>query len=208
MYRYLVLESSGFIGQKLCTYLKNKNFDVIEFDLKNHLEEDLRIRNNEKLQESIAKSDFIFFLAFDIGDSKFLNKYSNSKEFLINNTKIISNTFETLEKFNKRFIFISSYLTQNTKHSYGLLKLLGEQFTTALNGFIVRLLNVYSIENVSLRSHVIPDIVYQARRNNKIVLNSTGEEKRQFLYVDDCCEGLCIASQYFEELLNNSDIID
>lgn len=208
MYKYLVLGSSGFIGQKLCAYLKSKNCDVLEFDLKNHFEEDLRIIENQKLQESIAKCDFIFFLAFDIGGSKFLNKCSHNKEFLINNTKIISNTFEALSNYNKKFIFISSYLTRNTEHSYGLLKLLGEQFATALNGLAIRLFNVYGSENLSIRSHVIPDIIYQALRNKIIVLNSTGEEKRQFLYIDDCCEGLYVASQYFEELLNKSNIID
>lgn len=72
----------------------------------------------------------------------------------------------------------------------------------------IRLFNVYGIDNVSIRPHVIPDIIYQARRNNKIVLKSTGEEKRQFLYIDDCCEGLYIASKYFEELLTYSNIID
>lgn len=208
IHRYLVLGSSGFIGRNLCKYLRSQNCNVLEFDIKNSLDEDLRIIDNPELNLAIKSSDFIFFLAFDIGGSKFLQNCSHEKNFLLNNTKIISATFETLMKFDKKIIFISSYLTKNFEHSYGLLKLLGEHFTHSFNGLVVRLYNVYGNEDFSIRSHIIPDIVYQAKKNNVILLKTNGEEKRQFLYIDDCCEGLFIASQNYNEILTECNIID
>jgi nucleoside-diphosphate-sugar epimerase len=208
MKKYLVLGSSGFIGKHLCNYLRSKDFIVFEFDIANSKEEDLRKENNLKLRELINSCDFVFFLAFDIGGSKFLQNCNLDQSFLINNIKIISNTFEVLSDFDKKFIFVSSYLTKNIEHSYGLLKSIGERFTYSLNGLVVRLYNIYGNEKISIRSHVIPDLIQQAKRNNIINLNTTGEEKRQFLYIEDCCEGLFLASKNFDDIINDCNNID
>ncbi len=61
MFKYLILVSSGFIGKNLCKYLRSQNCEVFEFDLKNNLSEDLRVKNNLKLKKVICSSDFIFF---------------------------------------------------------------------------------------------------------------------------------------------------
>jgi len=208
MLRYLVLGSSGFIGNNFCNYLRSRNCIVSEFDIKNNEDEDLRITNNSKLRNAIESCDFVFFLAFDVGGSKFLQNCNHDNTFLTNNTKILGNTFEILAEFDKKFIFISSYLTKNLDHSYGLLKFLGEQFTHSLGGLVVRLYNIYGNEEVSIRSHVIPDLIYQAQNNNCIELKTNGEEKRQFLYIDDCCEGLFVASQQFDLILRECNNID
>lgn len=208
MLRYLVLGSSGFIGNNLCNYLRSRNYIVSEFDIKNNEDEDLRIANNSKLRKAIESSDFVFFLAFDIGGSKFLQNCSQDRFFLINNTKILGNTFEILAENDSKFIFISSVLTKNLDHSYGLLKLLGEQFTHSLGGLVVRLYNIYGNEEISIRSHLIPDLIFQAKNNNFIELRTNGEEKRQFLYIDDCCEGLFIASQQYNQILRECNNID
>lgn len=208
MLRYLVLGSSGFIGNNLCNFLRSQNCIVSEFDIKNNEDEDLRITNNSKLRKAIESSDFVFFLAFDVGGSKFLQNCSQDKTFLTNNTKLIGSTFEMLAEYEKKFIFISSYLTKNLDHNYGLLKFLGEQFTHSLNGLVIRLYNIYGNEEISFRSHVIPDLIFQAQNNNCIELKTNGEEKRQFLYIDDCCEGLFVASQHYDQILREVNNID
>ena len=208
MKKFLLLGSSGFLGKNLTKYLISKDCSVLEFDVINDLQQDLRINNNFKLREAISSCDFIFFLAFDVGGSKFLKSSSQSFTFLSNNTKIISNTFEILKEFDKKFIFISSYFTNNFSHSYGLLKLLGEQFSYSLNGLVIRLYNVYGLEDISIRSHVIPDMIDQALNTNQIVLNTSGEEKRQFLHVLDCCEALYIASLKYSEILCECNLFD
>ena len=149
----------------------------------------------------------MFFLAFDIGGSKYLARCNKDYTFLINNIQIISNAFEVLKKAEIKFIFVSSYLAENKDHSYGILKKIGEHFTSSLGGLVVRLYNVFGNEDVSYKSHVIPDLIYQARTQKCIKLNTKGTEERQFLYIEDCCEGLYVISQnYFELLKHNSNI--
>jgi nucleoside-diphosphate-sugar epimerase len=99
-------------------------------------------------------------------------------------------------------------LTHNLEHSYGLLKSLGEHFTKSLGGLVVRLYNIYGKEDISDKSHVVPDIINQAKTQNCINLNTNGLEERQFLYVEDCCRGLYVISQNYDELLEQNSIID
>ena len=81
----LILGSSGQIGSHLTNYLNlKKNYKILKFDIVNSKYEDLRINNNEKLKKLVKKSDFIFFLAFDVGGSVYLKKYQNSYNFLNN----------------------------------------------------------------------------------------------------------------------------
>lgn len=208
MKKYLVLGSSGFIGKSLCKYLKSLKHEVVEYDIKNSDEEDLRKFDNLKLVNLVASCDFVFFLAFDVGGSKYLADCDKDFSFLINNTRIISNTFEVLNNSGKKFLFVSTYLAKNLDHSYGLLKKIGEHFTCSIGGLIVRLYNIYGNEEVSERSHVIPDLIYQAKTQNCISLKTNGNEVRQFLYIEDCCKGLYVISENYNELLKQNLIID
>ena len=86
--KYLILGSSGLIGQGLTKYLKNSGHTVIEFDLKNSANQDLRIPNNQLLQSLLSTVDFVYFLAYDIGGSKFLANTQNNFEVMQNNLKM------------------------------------------------------------------------------------------------------------------------
>ena len=72
--KHLVLGSSGQVGYHLSNVLKEQNQEVIPFDIVNSEDEDLRIYNNQLLEEKIKECDFIHFLAFDIGGSIYLAK--------------------------------------------------------------------------------------------------------------------------------------
>ena len=206
--RYLVLGSSGSIGQNLSKYLKSKGNQVLDFDIKNAVDEDLRISPNTKLNQYIKEVDFIYFLAFDVGGAEYLRLFENDFNFILNNTKIMINTFEVIKRYNKKFIFISSYMANNPRSSYSILKKIGEKFSISLNGLVVRLYNVYCNEQIGIKSHVIPDMIYQANLNKKIVLNTDGKEERQFLHIDDCCRGLYILSENYQEILRTNSIVD
>ena len=205
---FLILGSSGFIGKNLCKYLKSHGHDVLEFDIKNNRNQDLRITENKKLIESIDCCDFIFFLAFDVGGAKYLSKTDKNFDFISNNLKIINNTFEIINSSKKEFVFISSYQVYKSNHSYSVTKKIGEHFTHSLKGLIVRLYNVYGDEDIGLRSHVIPDLIYQAISSKKISLRTNGKEKRQFLHIEDCCKGLYSIFLNYHSILKSSYIID
>ena len=67
-----VLGSSGQIGSYLTEYLKSKNYFVREFDIVNSQDQDMTHIPNVYLRNAIMDSDFVFFLAFDVGGSHYL----------------------------------------------------------------------------------------------------------------------------------------
>jgi len=198
--KFLVLGSSGQIGNALTKFLIEQKQEVLEFDIVRSPQEDLRIPRNEILRQHMLAADFVFFLAFDVGGSRYLKTYEHTFDFLLNNTRLMSNTFECLRKTHKPFIFASSQMSNMGFSPYGLLKALGEKYTLSLNGVIVKLWNVYGIERDLAKAHVITDFILKARDYRCIDMMTDGTEERQFLYADDCSEGLYILSQSYDNI--------
>ena len=188
--KILILGSEGQIGNHFKEYLSKKKYKVLEFDLIRSRFEDLRLNKNRNLISKVKKCDFIFFLAFDVGGSRYLKKYQNTYEFISNNIKIIENTFQIIKKYKKPFLFASSQMSNMSFSPYGLLKNIGEKYSDILGGLVVKFWNVYGVEKDLSKSHVITDFILMAIKNNKIKMLTNGQEKRDFLYAEDCCEGL------------------
>ena len=188
--KILILGSEGQVGLHLKSYLKSKNYDVMGFDIVEKNNQDLRKFNNKLLISKIKKSDFIYFLAFDVGGSRYLKKYQNTFEFLSNNIRIMENTFTLVKKFKKPFLFASSQMSNMTYSNYGILKNLGEKYSQILDGLVVKFWNVYGIEHDLNKSHVITDFILKGIKKKKINMLTDGQEVRDFLYAEDCCIGL------------------
>ena len=201
--KYLVLGSSGQIGAELCIFLKKQGHKVTEFDIVKNYEEDLRKQNI--LDKLIQETDFVMFLAFDVGGSRYLAKYQHTYEFIENNTKLTLFTFETLKKYNKPFIFASSQMANMSYSPYGVCKSLGEIFTTALGGLTVKFWNVYGPEHDLEKSHVITDFILKAKKG-KIEMLTDGYEMRQFLHAEDCSRCLEILSQKYYEIERDKNL--
>ena len=195
--KYLVLGSSGQVGLELCKFLRNEGHDVTEFDIVNDQSQDLRIP--EVLENYIKETDFVMFLAFDVGGSRYLKKYQHTYEFIDNNARLTVNTFETIKKYNKPFIFASSQMANMSYSPYGVCKSLGEIYAKALNGLTVKFWNVYGPEHDLEKSHVITDFILKAK-NGKIEMLTDGKEERQFLHAEDCSNCLMILSQKYDEI--------
>lgn len=204
--KYLILGSEGQIGAALVNYLKLQNKQVLEFDIVNTPEQDLRIYNNPLLENLIKESDFVFFLAFDVGGSRYLQTYQQTFDFISNNTKIINNTFDLIHKYNKPFIFASSQMANMSYSSYGRMKSVGESYTEILGGLVVKFWNVYGLEHNMEKSHVITDLIIKASKTGTIDLLTDGTEERQFLYADDCCEALLILSEQYKEVPRDQNL--
>lgn len=185
-----VLGSSGQIGAYLTDYLREKGHYVYEFDVVNNPHEDMTLIPNPLLEERISDSDFVFFLAFDVGGSRYLKKYQHTFQFIDNNSRLMANAFGLLKKYNKRFIFASSQMSNMSYSPYGVLKNVGELYTKSLNGLIVKFWNVYGIEKDHEKSHVITDFIRKGFETGVIDMLTDGQEEREFLYAEDCCEAL------------------
>lgn len=185
-----ILGSSGQIGAYLTEYLRKKGHTVYEIDIVNGPEQDMTIIPNSTLEMTIQDSDFVFFLAFDVGGSRYLKKYQNTFDFINNNARLMVNAFGLLKKHNKRFIFASSQMSNMSYSPYGVMKRVGELYTQTLKGLTVHFWNVYGIEHDPEKSHVITDFIRRGFEEGEFEMMTDGTEERQFLYAEDCCEAL------------------
>jgi len=185
-----VLGSGGQIGAYLTEYLCSKGHTIYEFDVVNGEHQDLTTIPNLELNRVIMDSDFVFFLAFDVGGSRYLKKYQHTFDFINNNTRLMANVFGLLEKYNKRFVFASSQMSNMSYSPYGVMKRVGELYTTALKGLTVKFWNVYGVEKDHEKAHVITDFIRRGFEEGEFEMLTDGTEERQFLYAEDCCEAL------------------
>ena len=188
--KILNLGSSGQIGAYLSEYLRTKGHVVIDFDKEETPNHDMTVIPNQYLENAIETADFVFFLAFDVGGSRYLKKYQHTFDFINNNTRLMANVFGLLEKYKKRFVFASSQMSNMSYSPYGVLKRVGEMYTTTLGGLIVKFWTVYGIENDREKSHVITDFIRKGFEESEFEMLTDGIEERQFLYAEDCCEAL------------------
>lgn len=186
----LVLGSAGQVGGHLTKYLNLKGYNVLEYDIENSSIQDLRQPQKKDFELLVSQSDFIYFLAFDVGGSHYLEKYQNTFRFIDNNLKILINTINVIRDYNKPFLFASSQMSNMGQSTYGLLKIIGERYSSSINGRSVKFWNVYGHERNEKKFHVVSDFIKMARLTGAITMRTNGLEKRNFLYADDCCEGL------------------
>ena len=64
--KHLILGSSGQIGSALTQWCDANSIPFTEFDVVRDPAEDLRVENNERLNEGLAEADFVMFLAIFI----------------------------------------------------------------------------------------------------------------------------------------------
>ncbi len=185
-----ILGSSGQIGAYLSDYLRKKGHVVIDFDKVETPNHDMSVIPNQYLENAIETADFIFFLAFDVGGSRYLKKYQHTFQFIDNNTRLMANAFGLIEKYKKRFVFASSQMSNMTYSPYGVMKRVGELYTTTLKGLTVKFWNVYGIENDHEKAHVITDFIRKGFEEGDFEMMTDGTEERQFLYAEDCCKAL------------------
>lgn len=89
----LVLGSEGLIGRHLFKELEDRGFHCQGIDLAASAEQDLRLENCEPLASVLRSVDLVFFLAFDVGGSRYLAANDRELTFLENNSRILANTF-------------------------------------------------------------------------------------------------------------------
>ena len=201
-----VLGSSGQIGAYLTEYLRGKGHTVHEFDVVNGEHQDMTTIPNPELHRVIMDSDFVFFLAFDVGGSRYLKKYQHTFQFIDNNARLMANAFGLLKKYNKRFVFASSQMSNMSYSPYGVLKNVGELYTKSLNGLIVKFWNVYGIEKDHDKAHVITDFIRKGFETGVIDMLTDGKEEREFLYAEDCCEALETIMENYNDFTSEDNL--
>ncbi len=184
MIKNLVIGSEGFIGKPFCKFLGDKGERVTHFDIIRSKNEDARV-----VKFNFKNFDKIYFLAWDVGGSKYLYQPKLQMSQLKWNLDLMTNIFNQLEGKKKNFLFVSSQLTEEADTVYGATKRLGEVWTALLSGVSVRVWNAYGfMERDNIKAHVISDFIYQALKTKKIKMMTDGTEWRQFTHINDLCE--------------------
>mgnify|MGYP003132166296 FL=1 len=204
--RILILGSGGQIGAYLTDYLNKIGYEVLEFDIVNGLHHDMTEIPNPELHRKIMLSHFVFFLAFDVGGSHYLKKYQHTFKFIDNNARMMANVFGLLEKYDKPFVFASSQMSNMSYSPYGVMKRVGELYTKSLGGLIVKFWNVYGIEKDMEKAHVITDFIRKGFETGVIDMMTDGTESREFLYAEDCCEGLEAVMGNYDRLTSDDEL--
>lgn len=179
----LVLGGAGLIGRALCARLEAEREEVISLDLRTGF--DIRYESLGPYQDS----DFVWFLAWEVGGAKYLMNPGYQQDIMRSNVMICEKVFDFLYRTKIDFLFTTSQLS-GTDSAYGITKMLGEQWTNQLGGKLARLWNVYGWEPPSIRSHVIPDLIMMALTRKAIGLQTSGQERRQFIFDRDCADAL------------------
>lgn len=183
--KHLVLGSRGQVGAYVVKELLARGEEVIEWDIvidPKHM--DLRI-GSSRLLETMQNSDYVHFLACDVGGSKYLEMYQNTYDFISNNVAIMDNVFSMLKITKKPFYFTSSQMSSMSHSIYGNLKAIGEGYTNSLGGTVVRFWNVYGVETDPDKAHVITDFLKMAAEDGRVLCRTNGAESRQFIYAED-----------------------
>lgn len=177
----LVIGSSGFIGTPFCKFLEEQGEEVVRFDIRIKKSQDAR-----SYKFNLDRIDRIYFLAWDVGGSKYLFNENVQLSQLQWNLALLKNVLDQMEKKRKEFLFVSSQFADDCDTVYGVTKKLGEVWTGLIGGKCVRVWNAYGVmEKNNEKSHVISDFVHQAVTRGKITMMTDGEEWRQFTHVDD-----------------------
>ena len=204
--RVTILGSSGQIGAYLTEYLRDKGHEVTEFDKNFSIDHDMTKIPNYQLRHAIKDSDFVFFLAFDVGGSRYLKKYQHTFKFIDNNARMLAGAFQYISEYKKPFVFASSQMSNMSYSPYGVMKRVGELYTKSLGGLIVKFWNVYGIEKDHDKAHVITDFIRKGFETGVIDMMTDGTEQREFLYAEDCCEALEQVMLEYSEFTSDSEL--
>ncbi|MBN1689183.1 MAG: NAD-dependent epimerase/dehydratase family protein [Candidatus Omnitrophica bacterium] len=138
------------------------------------------------------------------------------RDLQINGLGTLKLLLKAVENHVERFIYTSSSCVYGNRREplaescrefsldtpYAITKLLGEQYVHffvehhGLKAVILRYFNVYGPnEYPGKYRNVIGNFLYKAIRNEEITVTGTGEETRDFNYVDDTVRATILASQ-------------
>ncbi len=197
----LVTGGNGFIGSHVVDFLVEKKYNVTTFDLSPPIRKNVKfIRGNildkNCLQFALKNIDFVFHLAA-VSD---INKVRAIPVKTIN-TNILGTTYlleASRNKNVKRFIFASSvYSFGTTGNLYTTSKISSElliknyRLLFGQNFTILRYSTAYGPR--SREVDAVSIFVERALKNLDIVIFGDGQQKRNYLHVEDLAKGSMMA---------------
>jgi nucleoside-diphosphate-sugar epimerase len=211
-----ILGAHGFIGSYIFESLKLiHNCEVFDHNKYNLL-------SVNSMEPFVCDKDLIIHLAGS-------NRASNDELFMVNTSGTI-NLLEAIRKYsnnNTKIIFSSSMqvygLSSDFKlyneedipqpiNMYGLSKLFAEESIRKYNewyglkGLILRMANVYGPGCKPYYNSVISSFIDLIKKGEKITINGTGEQSRDFIFISDIVEAFSKSLYYDSKSIETINI--
>jgi len=212
-----IFGGNGFIGSYLANEYIKKNNDVYIYS-QTKINKSIKIKNNFKIKYNEKNFSKILSKKFDL--IYFFSGNSNqetSKEDIYYDLDVTFNKFVKLleaarkSKFNPTIWFASSVVVYGANNNplkenfdrkpisyYAITKYLCENISNFYsNNFKVNIgiLRIFSTFGPGLKRLVIYDIIKKIKTKNNFVLFGSGEEKRDFSYVEDQVKSIILLSK-------------
>jgi len=188
--KVLVTGSSGFIGKSLVEKMNIEKLDVVTFDIKDNINED--VRNLESLLKKSRGCKAIVHLAALCKDYESVRK---PYEYFSTNVLGTLNALEVARiRKVRKFLFASS-AGIGDRTPYSLSKLIGEELCIFYNKkyniptYILRIYNVYGPGN---EKGVVYNFVKNTLDGKPVVINFDGKQERDFIHVDDVAKSIIL----------------
>jgi nucleoside-diphosphate-sugar epimerase len=217
MTRAAVVGAAGFIGSHLCRYLQRRGADVLGIDRQEIGEKiGTAIRGefpDPRVCEAIAahRAQQIYLLA---GTSSVTVSLADPVADLSGNARDTLLFLEWLRRNDLRptVVFVSSAAVYGDPPAlpatiatpvhpispYGISKLAGELYMRLygrLHALDARVVRPFSIYGPRLRKQVVWDMLVKLHQPEPAALFGTGQETRDFVYVDDLCAALVFVGE-------------
>lgn len=226
MKRYLVTGARGFVGSHLAAYLRAQNpkVDVLAVGREVDLRDPAAV---DRLMREAGRLDYIFHLADVSGNARWAAENAGTQFF--GNARMALNVLESVSRHQQqaRLVGFSSVwaypaalevaresdywsgpLPEGIEH-YGVTKkLLGSGLAACkrqfgVHGTILVLGSVYGPGDRS--DHVIPSLIRRMREDPETLeVWGSGEQVRDFIYIEDQVRGIDLHKDFEGDLLNVS----
>jgi|APSaa5957512535_1039671.scaffolds.fasta_scaffold54437_2 nucleoside-diphosphate-sugar epimerase len=181
--KFTVLGSTGFIGSHLVKYIKSEKIECFTPNLR---------------KESISKISNLGHVIYAIGVSDFINHPYDTIEAHVCklNEVLLNRNFESLTYFSSgRFYYNEKNTSENltltvnpldSDQLYNISKLLGESLCNSSKNSNIKIVRPSNVTGIGTPSNLfVPSIILDAINNNKIILQSTLDSERDYIYIDD-----------------------
>ena len=185
-----VTGSEGFLGKSLINII-GEEYEVIKFDRKKN-----NLFDPKSLQSFLKDADVVIHLASVNRD----NDYNLFKTNFLGTAGLLEGIVKYAPK--AKIIFSSSFQVYNSKNAYALSKKLAEEAIVSFSriygvkSIIFRISNIYGPGGKQFYNSVIATFAHLVKNKKTFVINGTGDEKRDYIYVDDVAEAVKKAINY------------